>query len=168
MRVSILFFLFTLLALAFQSVWPLHANLLLIAVLFLGFEEENPRRGFGISLLIGFLLDSVSVAPFGSALFSFSFLFGLLRWLRTKILLFSRVSQCFWILCLTLVHGLFTYFWLQIWDSSPRPFWFYLRHQGWSALFNGGLSLLMFPFFRWYRHCTWEKIFPRQDPLLRR
>lgn len=167
MRHWFLYFIFGVAALALQSVWPIAANLFLIAVLFLGLEEEESRKGLGISLLLGFFLDVTSAAPFGCALFSFSFIFGLTRWLRRKILLLSPLSQGFWIVILTLLHGLFTYLWLQAWEIYPRPLFFYFRHQFWSALFNGIISFFLFPFFRWYRHVAWRKIFARRDPFLR-
>lgn len=163
-----LFLVFAFVSLSLQSVWPITANLLLIAVLFLGFEEEKASRGLTLSLLIGFLLDCVSVAPIGSSLLSFGLVFVTIRFLRTKIVLLSLPLQFFWIVVLTLLKGLITYLWLQIWDFFPRPFLFYFKHQLFSGLINGGLSWFLFPLLRALSRLTWEKLFPRRDPLLRR
>lgn len=152
---------------ALQSIVPLPGDLLLLAVIYFGFYEEW-TLGFSISLGLGFLLDVASLAPLGTTMFAYSAVFGLICFLRSKILFRSLASRFCWIAFLTLVSELFAWSYSNSFSETGRPFWAELLVLWKKIFFNGCVGLFWLKALQWYWGLTWEQLLQPSNPLYRK
>lgn len=142
------FFIYALLFLGVKSVWPLTGDFFLLAVVYFGFFEEE-RRHWGVVWLFGFLMDSASVSPFGSTLFSYSLVFIAIRLLRTVIFFRSLLSKFVWVAFFSLIGDWSAWLWGLPFGSLQRPFSFMFWISLWNAFANGLLGLFWLEFLEW-------------------
>lgn len=168
MRLFFLFLGYGVLVLGVKSAWQMTGDLLLLAVIYLGFREEAPGRGLILVLLLGYLLDVASSIPLGCAIFSYAATFGVVRMLRSKILFLSPPSRFVWIFVLTLFNGIVLFGWVWLFSPLDQPSFFLLKSLLWNALVTALLGLFVYPFLEMYANWHWETFFSKKDPLLKK
>lgn len=151
MKFWIFFFTYALIFLGVKSVWPLTGDFFLLAVIYFGFFEEDLRR-WSVLWLFGFLMDVASVAPFGSALFSYTLVFIVIRLLRAIIFFRSYLSKFIWIAFFTLVGDWGVWFWTLLFSDLQRPPFFMFWISLWNAFANGLLGVFWLEFLERLTH----------------
>lgn len=167
-RLASLFLVYGCGVIALQGVFPLPGDLLLLAVVYFGFEAEEWAEGLSVSLGLGFFLDAASLAPLGTALFSYSAVFGAIRFLRSKIEFSSPFSRLGWVAFLTLLAELVAWGYTGAVSDVGRPFWEGLWVIGEKMIFNSFFGLLWFKVLSWYWGLTWDQLLEPSNPLYRR
>lgn len=167
MKPFFLFFVYGVFVLAFKSVWTIPCDFLLIAVIFFAFYEER-LMGLALSLLLGFLLDVASLSPLGTAFFSYTLVFGLIRFFKNKILFQTALSRFCWVAVFSFVHDVIYLAFLNFIGDIQRPFSIFLPQSFVESLINGALGTFWFPFLQWYRYLTWAKLVKPRDVLLKK
>lgn len=145
MRFALFFILYGIFWIALKSVFPIPGDFLLLAVVTLAFSEEEWWRGFLVALFLGFLLDTVSLSPFGVSLLSYAVVFLFIRFLRTKIMFQSPMARFYWIfffmgVCEGVVLGLLQWGFVTRWAMGyflPQALW----QMVWTAFFGMFLPL---------------------------
>ncbi len=168
MKLWILFLIYGLFILGVKSVWLLSGDALLLAVIYLAFFEEDFRKCFLIVLMLGFLVDVLSMSPLGVGPLSYGIIFLLVRFFRTAIFFRSFPARFAWTFLFSLLHSLLGYAGTALFSNLDRPLSFLLKHFFWDAFVNGLFSSFWFLFLKWYRGITWETFFRKKDPLLGR
>ena len=166
-RLWVLFIIYGVVAIAVKSVWHLPGHFLLLAVIYLAFYEDW-RFGSAASLVLGFLLDMSSYSPLGTSLFSFGIVFGLIRFIRTKILFRTFPSRFWWVGIFSLLEGLSSHFLANLLGSMARPFSIFFPRLLAGSVVNAALGLILIPFLFWYRNFTFEQLTKRKDILLKK
>lgn len=167
MKRLFLFFIYAILVIAVESVFSFPGDLLLIAVIFFGFYETW-STGLFWTLLFGYLLDVASASPMGTAIFSYAATFGLIRFLRSKVLFKDWHSILIWVAILTLWNGLLSWSYLALLGPEEPPFglygiWFLIQMS-----INAFFALFWVPLLQWYQSLTLSQLMESKDPLLGR
>lgn len=164
---SLLFILYGIVMISLQSIFRIPGDFLLLAVIFFGFYEET-FFGLVFALLFGFLMDTSSIAPMGTSLFSYTFLFGFIRIFRTSILFKTFFSRLVWVALLSLIYSLLSCAAMEFLTAQDISFLSLMMMSVLSVLTNSLLSIVWIPFLLWYRNLTVDQLFKPEDSLLKR
>ncbi|MDO8526905.1 MAG: hypothetical protein Q7T03_04360 [Deltaproteobacteria bacterium] len=167
MRTWLLFFIYAVVILAIKSVWVIPGNFLLLAVIFFALHEEWVK-GLALSLMLGFLVDCLSIAMMGTTLFSFAAVFGLVRFLRTKILFQTLLSRFFWVMIFSAVNAIVALIYAGVLGEGGHHLRLFLPRLLVGGLLDASLGLFWFPVLDWYQGLTWDKLTTRPDILLKK
>ncbi len=160
MKLFILMFLYGVFVIAVKSVWQIPVHFVMLAVIYLGFYQ-GWRIGLLCTLMLGILLDAVSVSSFGTSLLSFGILFGWIRFFRNKILFQTPLSHFFWVAFLSLLHGVITL-------GLSRSLNVYRGMLFWHAVLDAAVGLFWIPLLSRYTAFTTKELVEEKDIFLKR
>lgn len=160
MRIFILMFIYGVVVVAAESVWQFPIHFLFLAVVYLAFYQEW-RIGLACTIMLAFLLDTISLQPLGFSLLSFGVVFGLIRFFKTKIIFQSAASRFSWIAFLSLIQS-------SISIGLNRSLNGYGAHIFWTALLDGVIGIFWIPLLCRYGVFTSKQLVEEKDILLKR
>jgi len=136
----------------------IHFDFILYAIISLALLEDQ-RGVIFIVFALGILMDTVSSAPFGLAVFSYLIIYGFIRMIVSRILIEAWIARFVWVGVASLLEKLIVGTLLFISYGSSPVIDYLLITAPFQAGFDALLGLILVPFLIKYSDITWDKIF---------
>ncbi|MBI2342005.1 MAG: rod shape-determining protein MreD [Deltaproteobacteria bacterium] len=144
----------------------LHIDIIFLTIMAFGFMKEW-REALIPVILIGFIADAVSAAPFGVFTVTYIATLAAIRAATSTIYLQSHLARFVWVtvasaLAISLKAGIISLIYKNH-VFMLTAFWNFIP----QSVFNAVLGLAVIPIFREYLNLTWEKIVRPSGLVLR-
>lgn len=173
MRRVWLFLVYGIIAVAIESTWLsdfptalIHFDLILMAVIAIALAEDQ-HGAIASVVILGALLDAVSIAPFGLAIFSSLVVYGFIRMIVAKISVEIWVARFVWVGLASLINKAITALLIFVWSGNLTFVGVAAKIAGPQAVFDAAVGLFMIPLLIKYDQLTWEKLFRPKGLVLK-